>query len=234
MSLLDKVMGNNEEEKDNAQMNGDATSLMDMGVSSVEGVDDANSKNTGISKVPITDRDEAMDFALTEWNKIRRTSGHSLECKVFGSNYWQSGEWCKIYLPTLNEYTDMYITKVDHSNDSGSEWMTSLTLMDYAPSLSELEEDEVEREKQTTAEAPTTETAGNDNSIWTAVAQMLQDNYEKPDGGWDNIIRTVIDAKKYDPDIRNVLTPLKKKQGKETVSYVSIGHELCDIVGITY
>ena len=67
-----------------------------------------------------------------------------LNAKCSAVKKWVVGEWCKIYLPTFNEYTDMYITKVDHSNDSGSEWLTSLTLMDYAPQLSEPEKTEEE------------------------------------------------------------------------------------------
>ena len=66
--------------------------------------------NSTVSKVPITDPDEAMDFAKTEWNKIRRTSGHTLECQVFGSPYWKVGEWCKIYIPSLNEYANVLST----------------------------------------------------------------------------------------------------------------------------
>ena len=192
--------------------------------------------NSSVSKVPITDRDEAMDFAKTEWNKIRRTSGHQLECQVFGSPHWKVGEWCKVYLPTLNEYTDMYITKVDNGNDSGSEWLTNLTLMDYAPSLSSVDESELSED--TSGEGTDdvvddgSETTGeNEPNEWTEIVKLLEVNYEKPDGGWNSIVQGVRDAKSYDPDIRNLITSLKKKNGK---SYVSVGHELCNIVGITY
>lgn len=201
------------------------------------GSGDSGPLNSTVSKVPITDRNEALEFAKTEWNKIRRTSGHELECQVFGSHYWQVGEWCKVYLPTLNEYTDMYITKVDHSNDSGSEWLTNITLKDYAPSLSELEEDDVSDSEGTDGDGEVTDTEGADGdgsdqqSKWTEVAQKLQDNYEKPSGGWDDVIRSVLKAKKYDPDIKKVITPLTKKTGK---SYVDVGHELCKIMDIDY
>jgi len=191
--------------------------------------------NSTVRHVKITDHDEAMDFAKTEWNKIRRTSGHTIECQVFGSEHWQVGEWCKIYIPSLNEYIDMYITKIDNSNDSGSEWLTNLTLMDYAPQLSEMEETEEETEEESTDETGDgTSGSGGDSqeeSKWTSVVKILEENYEKPSTGWDNIIRTVLGAKEYDPTIRNAITPLTRKSSK---SYVQVGHELCKIVGITY
>lgn len=203
----------------------------DSTTSGVSGSADTGPLNSTISRIPITDRDEAMEFAKTEWNKIRRTSGHSLEVQVFGSQHWMVGEWCKVYLPTLNEYTDMYVTKVDNSNDSGSEWLTSLTLMDYAPSLSQLEEEDIEEAKSSTGSS---ETGEQSTAKWSEIAQILQDNYNKPSDGWDAHIRTILNAKKYDPDIRNSITGLSKKKGKETTSYVDVGHQLCNVVGITY
>ena len=194
--------------------------------------------NSTVSKVPIKDPVEAMQFAKTEWNKIRRTSGHTLELQVFGSNHWKVGEWCKVYIPSLNEYVDMYITKTDNSNDSGSEWLTSLTLTDYAPQLSSVEEDQLKDASGTGdngAGQNGEEGSGTGNpSEWTQIASILQTYYEKPSGGWNKIIQSVRDAKTYDPDIKNLITPLTKKKGQELKSYVDVGHDLCDIKGIQY
>lgn len=195
--------------------------------------------NSTVNKVKITDPKEAMDFAKTEWNKIRRTSGHTLECQVFGSNHWLVGEWCKVYIPSLNEYVDMYINKVDHSNDSGSEWLTNITLMDYAPSLSSVDESELKDGDGTNANGEATgengETGeGTGSSLWTQIASILQTYYEKPSGGWDDKIRAVMSAKVYDPDIRTVLVGLQKKKGQELKSSVDVGHELCKIMEINY
>ena len=195
--------------------------------------------NSTVSKVPIKDPVEAMQFAKTEWNKIRRTSGHTLECQVFGSNHWKVGEWCKVYIPSLNEYVDMYITKTDNSNDSGSEWLTNITLMDYAPQLSSVEEDQLKdaTSNDGTATDGTNADSGDGSSNpneWTQIASILQTYYEKPNGGWNSIIQSIRDAKKYDPDIRSQITPLKKKKGQEMKSYVDVGHELCNVRGINY
>lgn len=175
-----------------------------------------NSGNTGssgtVKKVPITDPEEAMDFALREWNKIRRTSGHTLECQVFGSNHWMVGEWCKVYIPSLNEYIDMYISKVDHSNDSGSEWLTNITLMDYAPQLSEPEEEEEEENTSNQGQNQNTEEEANSGSgEWTEIAKILQENYEADD--WNSFIQSVKDAKTWD-EIKNAVTSHTKKSDK--------------------
>ena len=241
MGLLDSITGGggNENKEENSggglmgSLMGDegedsSTQLLDDGTGSDSST---SSKNSSISRIPITDPEEAMDFAKTEWNKIRRTSGHSLEVQVFGSEHWEVGEWCKVYMPSLNEYTDMYITKVDNSNDSGSEWLTSLTLMDYAPQLSELDEESVKEQQSTSTDNSQGNSEDGQDSAWTQIAQVLQDNYEKPSDGWDNHIRAVQNAKSYDPDIKKAISSLKKKNDR---SYVDVGHELCKIVGISY
>lgn len=230
ITSLSEITGNTPSTNDSTDSNTGTTSN-----GSTSGDASAGPLNSTVSRVPITNREDALEFAKTEWNKIRRTSGHSLEVQVFGSQHWRVGEWCKIYLPTLNEYTDMYITKVDNSNDSGSEWLTSLTLMDYAPSLSQLDEEDI-KDAENTGDGTSNGGTGEESttSKWTEIAQILQDNYEKPSDGWDNHIKTILGAKKYDPDIKNSISSLTKKQGKETTSYVDVGHSLCKVVGITY
>ena len=197
--------------------------------------------NSTVSRVPITDPVEALEWAKTEWNKIRRTSGHELECQVFGSNEWQVGEWCKVYLPTLNEYTDMYITKVDHKNDSGSEWLTNITLSDYAPSLSSIDEDKIKESGDGSEDSETGDGDGaaqgdgaSESSKWTAIAEILQKYYKKPSDGWNTRIQTIREAKKYDPDIRSVIVPLTKKDEYKHKSHVDIGHEICKALDIQY
>lgn len=199
---------------------------------------DGSSSSSGgsgtVKKVPITDPQKAMDFALREWNKIKRTSGHTLETQVFGNNNWKTGEWCKVYIPSLNEYIDMYITKVDHSNSSDSEWLTNITLMDYAPSLSEPEEEEEEEDDESTSGDGTTDGStdsdgsSDGSSIWTEVAKILQENYESND--WDSFIRSVVDAKSWD-EIKTKVVGHKQKNNK---SYADVIQDLCKVKGISY
>ena len=87
------------------------------------------------SDIPITDEAEAYLFGLKQVGKARRKSGHQIECKVIGSKYWEVGEWAKVYLPTFNENCIMFISKVSHESGADNEWITSLTLVDYPPSL---------------------------------------------------------------------------------------------------
>lgn len=232
---LSQITGKQESK---SQTSASSTSSTETGTSSATSkIVGGGGLNSTVTKVPIKDGVEAMEFAKTEWNKIRRTSGHTLECQVFGSNYWKVGEWCKVYIPSLNEYVDMYVSKTDNSNDSGSEWLTSITLMDYAPQLSSVDESDL-KSAETGGEAGADGEAGagsgNAPSKWTEIASILQTYYEKPSGGWDNLIRSVLKAKVYDPDIRNLITPLTKKKGQELKSYVDVGHELCKVMEIVY
>lgn len=87
------------------------------------------------AEVPIIDEADAYLFGLAEVGKARRKSGHQIECKVIGSKYWEVGEWAKVYLPTFNENCIMFISKVSHESSADGEWLTSLTLVDYPPSL---------------------------------------------------------------------------------------------------
>lgn len=79
--------------------------------------------------------DDAKDFLLREWAKIKRDNGHSLECKVQGSSKWQPG-WCYVYLPSFNIQDYMYISKISQDDQDG-DWNCKLTLVDYPPGFGE-------------------------------------------------------------------------------------------------
>lgn len=83
---------------------------------------------------------EAQSFARLEWAKLRRENGHKLECKVLGNSKWKVGKWCRVYLPSFNIDDYMYIIKVSQEDDDGN-WVCSLALVDYPPSLGEPEEE---------------------------------------------------------------------------------------------
>ena len=86
-------------------------------------------------EIPITDEGEAYLFALKEVGKARRKDGHRIECKVIGNKRFEVGEWCRVYLPSFDEDSIMFISKVSHDSGADNEWITSLTLVDYPPSL---------------------------------------------------------------------------------------------------
>lgn len=71
-------------------------------------------------------------------------------------------------------------------------------------------------------------------SIWTQIASILQQYYEKPSGGWDSKIRSVQDAKVRE-DIHNVTKSLTKKQEwKNKKSDTDIIQDLMKIRGLGY
>ena len=86
-------------------------------------------------EVPITDEADAYLFALKQVGKARRKDGHKVECKVIGNKRFEVGEWCRVYIPSFNEDSIMFISKVSHDSSADNEWITSLTLVDYPPSL---------------------------------------------------------------------------------------------------
>lgn len=79
--------------------------------------------------------DDAEVFLQREWNKIRRDDGRSVELKVEGDMTFNSGKWCRVYLPSFFVDDYMYISKCSHEEDGSNNWVTSLTLVDYPPSF---------------------------------------------------------------------------------------------------
>lgn len=86
-------------------------------------------------EIPITDEAEAYLFGLKQVGKARRKDGHQIECKVIGARYWEVGEWARVYIPSFNENSIMFISKVSHDSATDNEWIANLTLVDYPPSL---------------------------------------------------------------------------------------------------
>ena len=85
---------------------------------------------------------QAESFIQREFNKIRRDDGRQVECKIKGNTKWRSGAWVKAYFPSyfIDDY--MYISKCSHEEDGTSNWIASLTLVDYPPSFGTFEETE--------------------------------------------------------------------------------------------
>lgn len=189
-----------------------------------------SSSSSTVKKIPITDPKKAMDFALREWNKIKRTSGHTLETQVFGSNHWQVGEWCKVYIPSMNEYIDMYITRIDNSSDSGSEWTTSLTLSDYAPSLSSMDESETEEETSdgTGETGDGTDDASSDSELYTKISTILHKYLESND--WNSYTNNVRKCTTRDC-VKKLIVGHKKKEGVKD-DYRVIITEICEALKI--
>ena len=96
---------------------------------------ETSTEGTETKEIPITDEAEAYLFALKQVGKARRKDGHKIECKVIGNKLFEVGEWCRVYLPSFNEDSIMFISKVSHDSGADDEWLTSLTLVDYPPSL---------------------------------------------------------------------------------------------------
>lgn len=134
-SVLDWIFGSSNEEEQlkntdtsNVSLGDDATDLSGTGTGEGE-------EALQTEEVPITDREEAKRFGLTQVGKAKREDGHTIELKVIGNSNWQMGEWCHVRLPSFNEDSYMFISKCSFESSADSEYICSLTLVDYPPSL---------------------------------------------------------------------------------------------------
>lgn len=112
--------------------------------------DDALIKRFGVIKKSINapkeikTLEEAKKYLNREWNKLRRNNGRQVELKVPGHHKWQTGKWVRTYIPSFFIDDYMYISKASHEEDGTSNWLTSLTLVDYPPSFGEFKEEKTE------------------------------------------------------------------------------------------
>lgn len=121
---------------------------------------------TVVEEIPIDNYEDALKFANTEWNKIKRDNGHTVECQVRGSNRWQAGEWVNVVIPSFGENGFMYTTRVSQSNDGG-DWNCNLSLADYPPGWGE---EELESSEDEESEDEDTEDATDTDSDSDAAA----------------------------------------------------------------
>ena len=115
-----------------------------------EEVEETTTSNTRYEEVPVETYEEALEFANTEWAKIRRNNGHQVELKVIGDYQLKPG-WIKIILYSYPTDMWMYIKSVSHEISESGEFNTNVTLVDYPPSLGEwnqTEEDETEEDTE--------------------------------------------------------------------------------------
>jgi len=95
----------------------------------------------------IDNYDDAYSYAQMYWTKLQRENGRTLECQVWGSCNYNSGEWAKVYLPSFDINGFMYITNMSQSNDGG-DWTCTLTLMDFPPGWGKEEKEEKEEDEK--------------------------------------------------------------------------------------
>jgi hypothetical protein len=143
-----------------------SSSSTDTDTSSTDGTTTDNTTTTTttakVIEIPITNYEDAVKRAKLMMNKEMRKDGHSIECKVFGSNEWCSGNWVKVKIPSFDEDGYMYLTKVSHSTSADDVWTTSLTLQDYPPSLGSGTSNDPN--SQTSTDTSSTDTSSTDST----------------------------------------------------------------------
>ena len=178
------VVGEEDKNKSESSSVSDSISSTDVSTEDLEKVDTSNidsssldtgNVNTGsgsseeapeTEEVPIIDREEAIRFGLTQVGKAKRENGHTIELKVIGSTKWQMGEWCHVKLPSFNEDSYMFISKCSFESSPDNEFINSLTLVDYPPSLGKPDKKKEEDKEEDTSDnpIPKDDTDNNSNS----------------------------------------------------------------------
>lgn len=123
--------------------------------------EEENQEPPSTEEVPITTREEAIQFGMTEIGKAKRDDGHKIELKVIGNSNWQMGEWCRVKIPSFDEDSYMFISKCSFESSADSEYITSLTLVDYPPSLGKPKKPTTDETDQATQEADSENTDEN-------------------------------------------------------------------------
>lgn len=146
-------------ESDVENMKVDPTGANGMGLDTDSATGGSDSEAPKTEEVPITDRNEAIRFGMTQVGKAKREDGHTIELKVIGNTHWQMGKWCHVKLPSFNEDSYMFISKCSFESSPDSEFINSLTLVDYPPSLGK--PDKKQKEEENSEESSDT---GSDSS----------------------------------------------------------------------
>ena len=150
----------NESDVENMKVDPTGANGMGLDTDSVTGGSDSEAPKT--EEVPITDRNEAIRFGMVQVGKAKREDGHTIELKVIGNTHWQMGEWCHVKLPSFNEDSYMFISKCSFESSPDSEFINSLTLVDYPPSLGK--PDKKQKEEENSEESSDTGSDTNNDS----------------------------------------------------------------------
>lgn len=147
-------------------------------------------RKVNYAEVPVTKKTDAIKFLKREWNKLRRDNGHSLELKVVGMTKFDTGEWVRVLIPSFNEDTLMYITRANHTVAPGEEWLTSLTLSDYPPQLSEPKQESNENDKKEDDKTVAEKTGGD-----TEIKDKSKDTDSKKESSKSKKTKTKVNPK---------------------------------------
>ncbi len=144
-----------------------------------------NAENSEKQEIPITDKAEAISFGYGEMGKIMRNDGHQIDLKLIGNINYRVGAWIRVFLPSFNEDSMMFISKAQQEAGADSEWITSLTLVDYPPSLGKGKSNT--SDGSAGSEGSSDSSGGNDSesdsdgsessSLWTRIAKLVNDRY---------------------------------------------------------
>jgi hypothetical protein len=144
--------------KSNSSNDSDSSDSSDSSKKTDDSKKTEENNSIGYVEVPVETEEEALEFAHLEWNKNKRECCHEIELSTVGSDRWEIGRWCYVYLPSF-EIEDYYYISRASSNISPNEWKTSLTLVPYPPQV----ENDVKEESKENSEDNSEDKTKTDN-----------------------------------------------------------------------
>ena len=199
----------------------DADSTTD---SSESNSDQENTKQ----EIPIVDQEEAIKFGMKELGKIMRDDGHQIELKVIGNIDYRVGAWIRTFIPSFGEDGMFFISKAQQEASAESEWITSLTLVDYPPSLSKGESNTTNGDASSTGDGSGDGTgdgesgdgsgsssSGCSSKLWTELSKVAWKYYPKLQNKDDKFIRPLCKADSNWTSVAKIINGIGNPENKK-------------------
>lgn len=180
-------------------------------------------------EIPIIDKEEAIKFGMKELGKIMRDDGHQIELKVIGNINYRVGAWIRTFIPSFGEDGMFFISKAQQEASAESEWITSLTLVDYPPSLSKGESNTTSGDASSTGngsgdgesgdvesgDGSGSSSSGCSSKLWTELSKVAWKYYPKLQNKDDKFIRPLCKADSNWTSVAKVINDIGNPENKK-------------------
>ena len=90
-----------------------------------------------ITEQPITDYNKALDYGINKFYEIKSKDGRKIDLDIIGETSLKTGDWIQLYLPSYKEQCYLFVSSISTSLDPNKDYITSVSLVDAPPVLSE-------------------------------------------------------------------------------------------------
>lgn len=204
----------------------DMGSLFGSNNSSTEDSESKTEQNEDKQEIPIIDQEEAIKFGMKELGKIMRDDGHQIELKVIGNIDYRVGAWIRTFIPSFGEDGMFFISKAQQEASAESEWITSLTLVDYPPSLSKGESNTTSGDASSTGDGTGSgegesesgsgsSSSGCSSKQWTELSKVAWKYYPKLQNKDDKFIKPLCKADSNWTSVAKIINGIGNPENKK-------------------